>query len=58
MISRLISLFRRPEPSLYERALAELNRREAEARRKHGKVRVYRAMKRELIRRNLSGELR
>jgi len=58
MISRILSYFRRPEPSLYERALAELNRREAEARRKHGKVRVYRAMRRELVRRNLAGELR
>lgn len=58
MIARLISIFRRPEPSLFERAMAELNRREAEARKKHGRVRVYRAMKRELVRRNLRGELR
>lgn len=58
MIARLISIFRRSEPSLFERAMAELNRREAEARQKHGRVRVFRAMKRELVRRNLSGELR
>lgn len=57
MIARLISLFRKPEPSLYERAMAEVVRRETEARKKHGKVRVYHAMKRELVRRNLSGEL-
>jgi hypothetical protein len=58
MIARLISIFRKPEPSLYERAMAEITRREAEARKKHGRVRVYQAMKQELVRRNLAGELR
>jgi hypothetical protein len=57
MIARLISIFRKPEPSLYERAMAEITRRETEARKKHGKVCVYHAMKRELVRRNLNGEL-
>jgi hypothetical protein len=37
--------------------MAEVVRRETEARKKHGKVRVYHAMKRELVRRNLNGEL-
>lgn len=57
MIARILSLFRKPKPTLFERAMAEISRREAEARKKHGKVRVYQAMKKELVRRNLAGEL-
>lgn len=58
LIARMFSYFRKPEPTLFERAIAEVNRREAEARRKHRRVRIYQAMRRELVRRNLSGELR
>ncbi len=58
LIARILSFFRKPEPTLFERAIAEVNRREAEARRKHRRVRIYQAMRRELVRRNLSGELR
>ena len=58
MIAGILSLVRMPVPTLFERAIAEVNRREAEARRKHRRVRIYQAMRRELVRRNLSGELR
>lgn len=45
-------------PSLFERAMQELDRREAAARKAHKAVRPIRAMKRELVRRNLAGEVR
>lgn len=52
------SWFSPAPPSLFERTMQELNRREAEARKAHKAIRPIRAMKQELVRRNLVGEVR
>lgn len=61
-MTRFINLIRSwlipAEPSLFEKAMEEVNRREAAARKAHRSSRVYRAMKQELVRRNLQGDLR
>lgn len=61
-MTRLINFIRSwltpAEQSLFEKAMAEVNRREAAARKAHRSSRIYKAIKRELVRRNLQGELR